>query len=92
MSKPLPPIPQQPISQQIVNQIASDLLATTGKALSNRALVHADKGEGNLDAATLVATTNLLAQQLLLRGVDEQSAVNALVTTMRTLKKMSANK
>lgn len=78
-----------PINQHYVDRVASELVLEINKAISNTSLVHLPEGESNVDAAILVATTNVLARQLLLRGVDEQHAVNALVTTMRLLKKAS---
>lgn len=78
------------LSQVVVAQITQNLAEEIEQALTAASLRHLDKGEANLEAGQVSAATNVLAIRLLRLGVSEQDAVNALVQTMRILKKAHA--
>ncbi len=75
------------LSQVAIGQIAQNLAEEMEHAMTSASLRHIDKGDANLEAGQITAATNILAVRLLRLGVSEQDAVNALVTTMRALKK-----
>lgn len=77
-----------PINESFVNQFSVTLAEQIEQTVISSSLPFLDRGEGNIDAAQLTALTNVLAVRLLRLQVSEQDAVNALVQTMRGIKKM----
>jgi len=77
-----------PLDENFVNQFGSTLAGQIEQTLISGSLPFLERGEGNIDAAQLTALTNVLAVRLNRLQVSEQDAVNALVQTMRTIKKM----
>ncbi len=84
------PAAPQPIDQNSINTIALSLTDALEKALAKAELAHGKSGPGNLEAGALTALMNLLCLRMARLGVADQDAVNALIPSLRAIRKQLA--